>query len=477
MSEPRAPRLVCRAALLGALAALAGCGFGEGDETAASPPPTKPAPFATPQPTIAERGSTEAPPELPGGIMLALAQFVDEGGKSVPGPARLEFVYRDAGAWKTAALEDPESNVFHKALVYDGAGGPEILTLGGTAAAVKAWAPAAGSLEATTLWKQDFGGKFSRMRDAEVADLYGDGGASIVVATHDQGVVAVLRPEPGSAGGFAASELDREPDTFVHEVEVGDLDGDGVLEVYATPSEPNRLDGTPQSGKVVRYVPKRGEGRVVVADLGERHAKEILVEDLDGDGRDELYVSVEGTTAPDGKTLVDPVEIRVYQAGTPPTGGVRIATLPDRLSRFLTAGDVDGDGRKELVAAAFSSGVWLLRPGSQSGEGKRPEGARSELEASEEPDGRLIAGRPPAEEWDVELIDPDSAGFEHAAILADLDGDGVDELYVASDRHKELRRYVWRSGRPVRETIYRRPDARPIFTWNLMPVPVELIPR
>ncbi|TFG97580.1 MAG: hypothetical protein E4H11_01735, partial [Myxococcales bacterium] len=103
---------------------------------------------------------------------------------------------------------------------------------------------------------------------------------------------------------------------------------------------------------------------MVVADLGERHAKEILVEDFDGNGRDELYVSVEGTTGPDGKQLLEPVEIRVYEAGTPATGGVRIATLPDRLTRFLTAGDVDGDGRKEMIAASFSSGVWLLRPGA-----------------------------------------------------------------------------------------------------------------
>ena len=46
----------------------------------------------------------------------------------------------------------------------------------------------------------------------------------------------------------------------------------------ATPSEPNRLDGgAAQRGEVVRYVPATGEGRVVVADLGDRHAKEILV--------------------------------------------------------------------------------------------------------------------------------------------------------------------------------------------------------
>ena len=77
-------------------------------------------------------------------------------------------------------------------------------------------------------------------------------------------------------------ELDALPDTFVHEIEIGDLDADGALEVYATPSEPNRLDGTPQSGEVVRYVPSRKEGRHVVAALGDRHAKEILVDDVDG---------------------------------------------------------------------------------------------------------------------------------------------------------------------------------------------------
>ena len=145
---------------------------------------------------------------------------------------------------------------------------------------------------------------------------------------------------------------------------------------------------------------------------GALRLEEILVEDVDGDGRDELYVSVEGHTGKN-KELIHPVEIRRYEADTPADGGAVIATLRDRLSRFLTAGDVDGDGKKELVAAAFSSGVWLYRPG---------------------PD--------PNASWSAELIDRDSSGFEHAAILTDLDGDGRDELYVASDRHKEVRRYV-----------------------------------
>jgi hypothetical protein len=398
-------------------------------------------------------------------LVLALASFAprSQGGAPKPLPARLEFLTEQAdGTWALTTLSDSESNVFHKAMAYVAAPGPpaselgdggdgggvQLLTAGGTEAALKLWSSTgSGELESSTLWKRDFGGKFSRMRDVEVADLFGDGRASLAVATHDQGVVATLQPD--GRGGFSVVELDQEPDTFVHEVEVGDLDGDGVLEVYATPSEPNRLDGSPQSGAVVRYVPKTGEGRVVVADLGERHAKEILVDDVDGDGRDELYVVVEGKMDPQTGTMEHGVEIRRYDAGTDPAKGIVIAEIRDRLCRFLTAGDVDGDGRKELVAAAFKSGLWLLRPGSDA------------------------ATRP----WKVTSIDRSSGGFEHAALLTDLDGDGLDELYVASDNDREVRRYAWDGKKLARQVIYKRKTEGGVFTWNVMPVPSSLVPR
>jgi len=426
-----------------AAALLAACGAPDSEQPEAPAAQAEPAPPVAPEPAAAPQQAE--PDAYPRGLVLSLAHFIEKDGELVPGPARLEFLYREGGAWKTLAVEDPESNVFHKAMVYDAPDGPRLLTAGGTAAILKTWRRDAAGLTPRTEWQEDFGGKWSRMRDVEVADLYGDGKLDIAVATHDQGVVAVLRPQ---AEGFSVVRLDEKPDTFVHEIEIGDLDGDDVLEVYATPSEPNRLDGTPQAGQVVRYVPARGEGPDVVADLGDRHAKEILVEDVDGDGRDELYVSVEGQMGgAGGRQLVEPVEIRRFEADTPPGEGVVIARLDDRLSRFLSAGDLDGDGKREMVASAFSSGVWLLRPGEDP---RRP--------------------------WRVEQVDADSAGFEHASLLTDLDGDGVDELYVASDKHKQLRRYRWDGERLVRDTLYTRPDDRPIFTWNLMPVPVSLIP-
>ena len=268
------------------------------------------------------------------------------------------------------------------------------------------------------------------------------------MATHDQGVVAVVAPKPG--GGFSVKELDQRADTFVHEIEIGDLDADGVLEFYSTPSDPNRLDGTVQRGQVMRYVPQTDAEPALAADLGDRHAKEILVEDIDGDGIDELYVAVEGHAEGKGAAarLVHPVEIRRYEAGTDPAEGAVVATLQDRLCRFLTAGDIDGDGKLELVVAAFRSGLWLLRPG-------------------EDPNGN----------WTRTQIDRHSGGFEHASILTDLDGDGRDELYVASDQDGELRSYRFDNGRFEKEVIYRRAVPSAYLTWNLMPVPAELVPE
>jgi hypothetical protein len=378
---------------------------------------------------------------LTNGLLVALSQFeVSPEGKVLPKPkaALLEILVPRDGAWDVVSIEDPDSNVFHKAMAYYPGGSvpPGILTLGGTQAILKLWRKGPQGFTAETLWQADFGGKFSRMREAEILPL-GDGRSGLAVATHDQGVVAIVAP---GDGGWTVRELDRKKGTIVHEIEIGDLDGDGALEVYATPSEPNLFDGKPQRGSVVRYVPSRDDGaRTVVADLGDRHAKEILVADVDGDGHDELYVSVEAVSG--GR-----LEIRRYDADTAPGAGEVIAQLDDGLCRFLTPGDLDGDGRREIVAAAHKTGLWLLRPPAK-----------------------------PGAPWKKQSIDRASSGFEHAALAADLDGDGTDELYVASDDQGEIRRYLWQNGRFEKEVLRRRKVPGSVFTWNLMPVPLDLV--
>ena len=404
-----------------------------------APPETPASSAAAEQPTKEAPASPQANEKR--GLVLALSQF--EG--TTPKPARAELLTPQPGLWKVEGLVDSDSNVFHKAFALETPGqAPVLVTLGGMKAMVKTWKRGAAGFSANTLWSMAFGGKFDRMRDAEVGDVDGNGTLDIAVGTHDQGVVSYL--SGGKDGTFTVVDLDKEPDTFIHEIELGDLDGDKQLEIYATPSEPNRLDAGAQRGYVVRYVPGKKEGRKVVADLGKRHAKEILVTDLDGDGRDELYVAVEALTSGsrDNVKIEEPVEIRRYDANTKPTEGRVVARFDDRFCRFLTVGDVDGDGKKEMVAAAFRSGVWLLRPSSDA-----------------------------KQEWKVENIEKESSGFEHAALLADLDENGKSELYVAADDQGELRRYTFEDGKVTRDVILKRENPRETWTWNIMPAPVS----
>lgn len=383
------------------------------------------------------------PPTLPSGLLIA-ASVAGEGDR--PSGGRLELVAREGGAWRRRELEDPDSEVLHHARCWDPEGPlqPGIVTLGGGAALAKHWSREGDTWRGHVLWRSPDETRWARLRDGEVGRVLGGAptagglvGDVLVVGTHDQGVVALLAPD--AEGGVVVTELDRRPATLVHEVELGDLDGDGALEVYASLSPPNALTrGVAQPGSVVRYEPSTGMGATVIADLAPRHAKEILVDDVDGDGRDELYVVVEGQTEGEPPRVVTPVEILRFDAGRE---SVVIARIEDRATRFLTAGDLDGDGRRELVAAAFSTGLWWLVP-----------------------------GRDPRSEWGIERLAADEGGFEHAALLADLDEDGRDELYSADDASGELRRHVW-NGHGVTRTVLRRVAPRSRITWSLASCP------
>lgn len=375
---------------------------------------------------------TPAPPGETDTLLLAHAYFLTEPdattgkAKPVPGPAKLTMVRGDGDRWVSSILEDPESNVFHKALVVDLDGqGPAILTIGANAARLKSWRMVDGTWTATTHWAPTFGGQQERLRDMEIGDVTGDGRDDVVIATHDLGVVAVLELPADSAvaGGasWTVTELDRTEDrTFVHEVETGDVDGDGTVEIFVTPSAPNVLDGTPQPGRITGYRLRDGKPEEFqVAEFFGAHVKEILVADLEGRGRPDLIAAIEperkivdGAVATD-----DPLILRRYRWDGDKVQETDLATFRDAQCRFLVPGDLTGDGKLELVASTMTSGVWMLRQGD--------------------------AG------WTSELVAKDSAvaEFEHAAAILDLDGDGKNELYVMADdlpnKQGTLRRFTW----------------------------------
>ena len=66
-------------------------------------------------------------------------------------------------------------------------------------------------------------------------------------------------------------------------------------------------------------------------------------------------------------------------------------------------------GKKQLVVTTMKAGIFVLEHGPKT--------------------------------WTKHLVDANSSGFEHAAGLFDLDGDGQKELYVTADDQDVVKRY------------------------------------
>jgi hypothetical protein len=417
---------------LAAAAALAGLYACSGTEPEVEEPAPAPAPVAPP-------AAPKPPPGPLPALIFVQAQFVSgPDGKPKPGPAKMTLLRTDGKTWYPQVIEDPDSNVFHKGMPWrDG-----ILTIGAEKAMIKHWKPSGDTWTATTLWEREWGGRFDRMRDIEAADVDGDGQEELVVVTHDAGVVAV--GDEGADGKWTFQEFDQKPDTFVHEVEVGDVDGDKKVEFYVTPSARNKASGASQPGGVARYDFKDGKYvRTQVASWEESHAKEILVTDLDGDGVDELYVAREGHVEKAegaGKpVLKDPAKVirMVPGKGGKWTEQVVATLVDEKQCRFLVPGDVNGDGKKDIVAAGMDTGLWMLD--------RAADGTFTNV-----------------------LIEGNSGGFEHATDVADLDGDGKLEIYAASEKKgaRFIKKYWWDGTTWKSEKVVDIPEQH--ITWNVM---------
>jgi hypothetical protein len=411
---------------------LAACG---GDE---AKKPEAPAEVAAPTPTsyVAKQDPLVGGPYPT--LLLSQAWFMTVDGKPKPGPARLEIWRKGPAGWVTSRLEDPDSNVFHKAILNkDGS----IMTIGGMGAHFKRWRFSENTWKQETLWTESWtdlpNGKFDRFRDIEVGDVDGDGKDEYVIATHDYGVIAIFNPgENGNKPRIL--QLDKKADTFVHEIEIGDIDGDGKLEFFATPSDRNKASHS-QAGEVVMY---KFEGdtfvRSVVDAAQGTHAKEILVTDIDGDGKSEIFGVYEGEKKKGSKVLLKPVSIRQYKRTSKGEWQtVEIATINDAQTRFLIAEDFDGDGKKELIAAAWKTGLYRITP---------------------QDDGSWITTR----------FESNSSSFEHAIVAADIDNDGIRELYVAADKQQELNRYDWnKATNTFDKTLIGKLQPK-VYTWNIV---------
>ncbi|MEO0650044.1 MAG: VCBS repeat-containing protein [Planctomycetota bacterium] len=355
-------------------------------------------------------------------------------------PGEVAWDTNSAGFAKTKSYEIAGGNVFHKAMWWEPAfGDPGILTISANMPYLQMWRKELGTWESETLWSAEVGGKEQRFRDIEVGDVDGDGADELVVVTHDLGAIFVLEQ---TAGGIEATEIHRlDERTFVHEVEICDVDGDGALEFFTTPSEPNKLgcEGGHQAGGIdmFRYESESGAyARVEMAHFDELHAKEIFGYDYDEDGRSEIYGAFEG----------DPENVAIivfrWDDGAQAMVEAERIEIVGPMCRFLNGGDWKGDGVRDLIASTDKGGVHTIY---HDGKG-----------------------------WVSERIVPPfaSSSFEHATLVFDWDGDGSDDVFLASDEQNKVHRAYWdaESGRAKREALL-TVDGGFALTWNMMELP------
>lgn len=202
----------------------------------------------------------------------------------------------------------------------------------------------------------------------------------------------------GGTMEFERHEIDDFPAGY--QVAVADLSGDGRLDVVALSTQSNRVDWYENPGWRRRPVART-----------ERNI-DLAVCDLDGDGRVEIAVAA-GFYYDQGDRGGEIYLLRRTEDMERPWTKHLVATDP--VVHRLRFGDLDGDGRKELVHAS------IFGPGSRGPRGS----ATAHLWAFRIPKG-FEGGEVPT--WKID----ESLHVLHGLWLGDLDGGGREEILTAS---------------------------------------------
>lgn len=317
------------------------------------------------------------------------------------------------------------------------------------------------------------------MASPVIADLDGDGTNELIVAT-DDGVLHAFTRKGGELKGWPvtsplaaywhpdapsvkAAKVDAPHAAFgVGAPVVTDLDGDGSMEVVATSLEGDvsvwAADGELRPGFEISAV----EGRSVSAvhidpaysegalDSHNRTKRQIIaqpaVADLDSDGRQEIVVAAmdrhlyawhdDGTAVtgfplliadPATVASVDPTTHRItYVDGVKVADGGELTATP-------AIGDLDGDGKPEIVVGAqeeYDGDLAVSPKFAIPGSGGN---SRVYAVSPSNPAQPFLPGWPKAVPMlQTELLPSIGNGVALPARIADVDGDGANEVVVTS---------------------------------------------
>jgi hypothetical protein len=274
-----------------------------------------------------------------------------------------------------------------------------------------------------------------------LGDLDGDGKPDLVVANESSYRVSIFRntATSGSIGsGSFAAKVDFTPGSNPYSVAIGDLDGDGKLDLVVANFNSNSVSvfrNIATSGSI-----NTGSFAAKVDFATGSNPNSVALGDLDGDGKSELAV-VNG-----GSNTVS-VFRNIATSGSINTGSfiakVDFTTGTSPVS--VAMGDLDGDGKPELAVANVNSNtVSVYRNTATS--------------------GSIVLGSFAAK------VDLATGSFPWSIALGDLDGDGKPELALANSASNTVS--VLRNRDIIAMSINSGAWNNP-STWNVNRIPLS----
>ncbi|MEU6716608.1 FG-GAP and VCBS repeat-containing protein [Nonomuraea sp. NPDC046802] len=255
-------------------------------------------------------------------------------------------------------------------------------------------------------------------------DFDGDGRPDLAVAApYDNSRAGSVTVTYGSGKRVKLTQEGAEPgDSFGSALAVGDFDGDKCADLAVGVSEEfigERVPGGDGNGVVQIYKGSvdglvAGEQLSPAKPSSDRFGAALAAGDLDGDGKDELVVGAPSHRSGGSVTVYWMKGRKPFQI-TQKTPWVRqSANVTDQWGAALTTGNFDGDGRDDLVVGAPADSVTHDGQGSVTVIDVRRERARQYTQSTPGIKGA-------SEKWD---------NFGAALASGDFNGDGKDDLAI-----------------------------------------------
>jgi hypothetical protein len=161
----------------------------------------------------------------------------------------------------------------------------------------------------------------------QLADLDGDGAIDVLAAGRASGEIAWYRNSAGTFTKNPIAAVDRPTD-----VQLANLDDDPELEIVAA-----------LAGKLSRFDPPSWTEQTIASSFPSSDTSRLVLADFDGDGLVDLAST---TTQRDGELT--------FYANRGGTFTAQVVQTGYRGLNFVSAGDVDGDGRPDLLTTTYA---------------------------------------------------------------------------------------------------------------------------